>query len=135
MAQSDLRLTGVRRAQNETARLRGGPHVRQSRGTFDLGSSNLPRKPALSSSRKWSFSATAELCRPAYHPCDGPYRPKGNACLLLTCHSWSRTRRGLVGGTPAAHSRHRASLDLTVCRVTSGTSSSRLWPRSATVML
>src|SRR6185436_15544561 len=29
------------------------------------------------SSRKCSFLATAELCRCAYHPCDGPHRPEG----------------------------------------------------------
>src|SRR4051812_22260293 len=39
-----------------------------------------PRKPALTSSRKSSFPVTAELCRHASRPCDGPYRPKGNAC-------------------------------------------------------
>src|SRR3954453_4668439 len=36
------------------------------------------------SSRKSSFLATAELCRCAYHPCDGPHRPKGNACPFAT---------------------------------------------------
>jgi len=61
MAQSDLRLTGGVEPRNETARLRGGPHVRQSRGRY-LSRDDLPRKPAPSSSRKSSFPATAGLC-------------------------------------------------------------------------
>ena len=30
------------------------------------------------------ISGDGELCRCAYHPCDGPYRPKGNACPFAT---------------------------------------------------
>src|SRR5215208_6776380 len=45
MAQSDLRLAGDREPRNETARLRGGPHVRQSRGNELIGVIIFPDKP------------------------------------------------------------------------------------------
>src|SRR4051812_41403532 len=45
MAQSDLRLTGDVEPRNETARLRCGPHVRQSRGRSEFGDLILPDKP------------------------------------------------------------------------------------------
>src|SRR5215212_11464306 len=43
---------------------------------------DLPRKPALSSSRKSSFLAAAELCRHASRPCNGPLARRGTHVLL-----------------------------------------------------
>src|SRR3954453_702099 len=58
-----------------------------SRRTGDdqlFGNTDLPRKPALSSSRKRRFSTTAELCRMCAAPCGGLSSPKGNACPFAT---------------------------------------------------
>src|SRR5215210_3652996 len=46
-----------------------------------LATSSSPTS-RFQSSRKWSFSATAELCRPAYHPCDGPQQPGGEPMFV-----------------------------------------------------
>src|SRR4051812_34950809 len=135
MAQSDLRLTGGIEPRNETARLRGGPHRPAKPGkhlfvAVQIFPENLPSRQAENGRFRQRRSFTDLRTTPA----TGSTARRGNACLLLSCHSWSRKLRGLVCGTSAGHSCHRARLDLTVCLATSKTSFSRPWPRSAIVM-
>src|SRR3954469_8663840 len=95
MAQSDLRLAGDVEPRNETARRRGGPHVRQSRGGDRLASSSSPKtcplvKPEMAISGDGGALPT---CVP---PLRRASSPKGTACPFairwpprLTAHARS----------------------------------------------
>src|SRR3954469_7341701 len=83
MAQSDLRLTGDVEPRNETARLKGRAARPAKPGIINLWRDDLPRQAAFSQARKHHFWRRRSFVRPAYHPCDGPYRPKGNACPFV----------------------------------------------------
>src|SRR4051794_21971326 len=73
-----------RRPRNETARLRGGPHVRQSRGYQFLAVLIFPDM-LLSVKLEVVISGDGGALPPCVtHPCDGPHRPKGNVCPFAT---------------------------------------------------
>src|SRR3954470_6453333 len=112
MAQSDLRLTGDVEPRNATARLRGGPQRPAEPGSL-MSRSDLPRKPALSSSGKLLFLARAELCLTCVTSLQRAFSPKGDACLLFNHCCRSPGPLGLGCGAFVVRSRHRARLALT----------------------
>ncbi len=61
-----------------------------------------------------------------HHPCDGPHRPKGNACPPFNRYWLSPGPLGLGCEASAVHSHHHARLDPTDSRMMYGIAWSRL---------
>src|SRR4051794_5203855 len=63
-----------------------------------------------------------------HHPCDGPHRPKGTACLPFNRYCRYPGLLGLGCAAFVVHSRHQRMPDRTACRMTCGIVWSRHLP-------
>src|SRR3954469_17144788 len=68
--------------RNETARLRGGPHVRQSRGKISDWRPDLPRTAASSQAGKRRFRRGRSFADLRHRPCAGPLARRETHVLL-----------------------------------------------------
>src|SRR5215203_2696986 len=83
MAQSDLRLAGDAEPRNETARLRGGPHVRQSRGRSLIGVVILPENLPPRQAGNASFPQRRSYAGVTHRSLEPGLEPEGKAVPIV----------------------------------------------------
>jgi hypothetical protein len=80
MAQSDLRLAGDVEPRNETARLRGGPHVRQGRGRSRFGDLILPENLPSRQAGNAHFPQRRSFAGVSHRPLEPGLEPGRGTC-------------------------------------------------------